>query len=89
MKLAHEAVAKITVSDWKKTCRNVAKNEDEYIKWDIVIDEHMESLIIDLMDSSDSEIDINLLTFGYIIFKRFDTYNSVINILESVDMSDM
>ncbi|CAC5406182.1 unnamed protein product [Mytilus coruscus] len=50
-------LAEITVSDWEKTCRHVANIEDEYRKRDIVIDEQMESLIIDLVDSSDSESD--------------------------------
>ncbi|CAG2191755.1 unnamed protein product [Mytilus edulis] len=57
LKLAHEAVADITVSDWEKTCRHVAIIEEEYRKRDIVIDEQMERLIIDLADSSDSDSD--------------------------------
>ncbi|CAC5383794.1 unnamed protein product [Mytilus coruscus] len=56
-KLAHEEVAEPTVSNWQKTCRNVTNVEVEYRKRDIVIDKQVESLIINLADSSDTESD--------------------------------
>ncbi|CAG2238277.1 unnamed protein product [Mytilus edulis] len=57
LKLVHEAVAEITVSDSEKTCRHVANIEEDYRKKDIVIEEQMERLIIDIADSSDSDGD--------------------------------
>ncbi|CAC5392192.1 unnamed protein product [Mytilus coruscus] len=58
------AVAEITVSDWEKSCRHVANIDAEYRKRDIVIDEHIESLIIDMVDSSDNAS--NTAAAGYI-----------------------
>ncbi|XP_071176605.1 uncharacterized protein [Mytilus edulis] len=47
----------IPVSAWEKNGRHVANIEDEYNKRDIVIDKQLEDLVIDLVDTSDSDSD--------------------------------
>lgn len=56
-KIAEEEFSRISEQDWQKCCKHVVNIENKYFESEILVDERIESLIIDVNNESDSDDD--------------------------------